>query len=178
MNDERRERYNIITGDEAKEKIIDMLKSTEIGRLALFDEKYPYIIPMNHVYYDGTLILHGSFTGKKIDLIKLNGNAGYEIDYPVKELKVNKKLVKTCHLEYESVVLSGEILEIEDSAKRHELLSIVTAEYGLPFQHGNEARCNAMVFHIHSASARTGRFLPKAPAQKLYLYDFKTDNKI
>ena len=165
---ERIERYEIISGEEARDKIVSMLKSKEIGRLALFDEKYPYIIPLNHVYDNGALILHGSFVGKKIDLMKQNGYSSYEIDYPVDEMKVK---VLTCHREFESVVLFGKIDLIDDAEKRFEYLKRISDEYSLPFKHGGEERCNVFLFRIHSASARTGRFSP-AGKNQLYLFDF------
>ena len=172
MSDLRQERYNTITGSEAEEKIVSMLRGSELGRLALFDEKYPYIIPMNHVYYEGNLILHGSFEGKKIDLMEKNASASYEIDYVVNESNLPIKKVKTCHLEYESVILFGEVRQVENSKERYKYLSIMVKEYGMPFQHGSEERCNAMLFKIHSASARTGRFLPRALEHKLFLCKF------
>jgi len=165
---ERLERYEIISGDEARSKIVSMLKSAETGCLALFDEKYPYIIPLNHVFDNDCLLLHGSFVGKKIDLMKKNAYASYEIDYPVDAPKVK---VLTCHREYESVILNGKIDLIEDPEKRYEYLKRISDEYSLPFKHGGEERCNVFIFRIHRATARTGRFTP-AGQKLLYSYDF------
>jgi len=169
LKDARLERYNMITGEEAKEKIISILKASDIGRLSLLDERYPYIIPTNHVCFRGGLVMHGSFGGKKIELMKRSKLASYEVDYP---LEAPKTKVLTCHLEYESTILYGEVRPVDDREERYECLKALSDEYGLPFKHGGEEGCNALFFLIHEATARTGRFLPAAQ-KDLYYYSFR-----
>ena len=169
MDEARLERYSVVSGEEGKAKIVSMIKSADIGRLALFDEKYPYIIPMNHVYFEDTLVLHGSFVGKKTELMKLNGHAAYEVDFRVEELE-EKKL--SCHLEFESTIVYGEIKVIEDRDERRKYMQVMMDEYGRGMlKHGEEDRCYVFIFHIHKGSARVGRFLP-SQKNTLFIYDF------
>ena len=169
LDESRNDRYCIISGEEGKEKIVSMVRAADIGRLALFDEKYPYIIPMNHVFHDDTLILHGSFRGKKTELMKQNGYASYEVDI-CKENLEEKKL--SCHLEYESVIVYGEITPIEDKDERRRFMQIMMDEYGRGMlKHGEEDRCYIFLFRIHKGSARDGRFMP-TQNNTLYLYTF------
>lgn len=70
-----------ITDIEEIERILDNAKVCRIG---LVDGEYPYIIPMCFGYSmeDGKLALyfHSAAQGKKINLIKENNNAAFEID--------------------------------------------------------------------------------------------------
>ena len=61
-----------------------ILTEAQVCRIALFDGSYPYIIPMCFGYdLDGDkleIYLHSAAKGKKIDLIKANSHAAFEID--------------------------------------------------------------------------------------------------
>ena len=61
-----------------------LLSSTRVCRVALFDKNYPYIVPMCFGYNitGGNLELYFRCEekGKKIDLIKENSHAAFEID--------------------------------------------------------------------------------------------------
>jgi nitroimidazol reductase NimA-like FMN-containing flavoprotein (pyridoxamine 5'-phosphate oxidase superfamily) len=170
MKDARLERYKIITGEEANEKIVSILNASDVGRLALLDDRYPYIIPMNHFFYQGGLIMHGSFDGKKIELIERNGLSCYEVDYPL-DTASGVVGLKSCHREYESAIFYGETRQIKDKDERFAALKALTEAYGMPLRHGTgvEERCNVLFFDIHEATARTGRFIP-GHNKKLYVY--------
>ena len=165
---ESMEKYNAISGPEAKEIIVAIIKGSDFGRLGLNDEKYPYVVPLNHVYFQGGLILHGSFAGKKVELIKRNEFACYEIDYSIGD---SNSITKTCHHEFKSAILYGEICQVKSVEERREYLRTMAAEYGMPFKHGSEEKCNILFFKIQSASGREGRFLSHEE-RVLYHYDF------
>ncbi|MGE5623739.1 MAG: pyridoxamine 5'-phosphate oxidase family protein, partial [Methanocella sp.] len=38
--------------------MVRILKRYDVGRLALKGPDYPYVIPMNHTYFEGKLLLH------------------------------------------------------------------------------------------------------------------------
>ena len=59
-----------------KDIINEILLKSDIARIALFDNEYPYIIPMNYGYKDNALYFHCAPEGKKLDLIKRNNNVG------------------------------------------------------------------------------------------------------
>ena len=66
------------------DEIDSVLSSSRVCRIALFDGDYPYIVPMFFGYNlkGGKLELffRCEEKGKKIDLIKANNNAAFEID--------------------------------------------------------------------------------------------------
>ena len=163
------EKFNIITGDEALAMIKSIVAKHDNGRLGLFDNKYPYVIPMNHSMVENQLYLHGAFQGKKMELMRKNPKVCYEIDAPLKQ---SPEGLRTCHLEYESILFFGEIKEIIDEEERYEVLKKIQQQYGMPFKHGSEKHCNAYVITLDYATARTGRFRPRGQ-RDLYLYNFE-----
>lgn len=168
QDDHTYQKFNVITGRPALDKIRDITSRHDLGRLGLNDTPYPYVIPMNHSLVGNELYLHGSFTGKKVALMNQAPEVCYEIDAP---LAPGPKGLRSCHLEYESVLFFGTIREVTNSKERFKVLTTIMQQYGMPFKHGSEERCNAYVIHLHRASARTGRFRPRTK-RDLYLYNW------
>jgi nitroimidazol reductase NimA-like FMN-containing flavoprotein (pyridoxamine 5'-phosphate oxidase superfamily) len=67
------------------EKKIEIIAQNKVCRLGLSRNNFPYVIPLNYGYSfeNGTLVLyfHGALDGKKMDIIKENANACFEIDF-------------------------------------------------------------------------------------------------
>jgi nitroimidazol reductase NimA-like FMN-containing flavoprotein (pyridoxamine 5'-phosphate oxidase superfamily) len=74
-----------ITGVNEK---LEVIAKCKVCRLGLSENNYPYIVPLNYGFsYDDeklTLYFHGALEGKKIDMIKKNNNACFEIDCDTK----------------------------------------------------------------------------------------------
>lgn len=107
-------------------KIIDKCRECTI---AFFDDKYPYVIPLNFGYeYTGkiNLYFHGANEGKKLDLIKKNNKVAFEMHH-VKEINIDKIACKST-TKFESINGNGkiEILEKEDKTKG---LNIIMKHY-------------------------------------------------
>ena len=65
----------------SKEKIIEFLSSQQTGRIASIDESgFPQIIPMNFVFINDTVYMHSHIRGEKLDNIRRNQKAGFEVD--------------------------------------------------------------------------------------------------
>ncbi len=63
----------------ADPKIIEeILKESEICRLAMMDGDKPYILPFNYGYKDNCIYIHCAKEGKKIDLLRKNGEVNYK----------------------------------------------------------------------------------------------------
>ncbi len=113
------------------DKIIEVMRKCNVCRLALFDEVFPYIVPLNYgfVYNDVqiTMYLHCAKNGKKIDLINKNNNVCFEMD-------TNHNLITgpvACDytMEYESVIGNGEISIINDNSNKIEALKILMGNF-------------------------------------------------
>jgi len=55
-----------------------VLNQVGYGALALCDKK-PYSVPVNFVYFDGAIYFHSSPKGKKIQIIKKNNQASFNV---------------------------------------------------------------------------------------------------
>ena len=65
----------------SKEKIIQFLHSERVGRIATTDENgFPFIAPMNFVYYQDTIYVHGLARGEKYTNLQKNPKCGFEVD--------------------------------------------------------------------------------------------------
>ena len=66
------------------QELITVMRGCDVCRLALHDEPYPYILPLNFgLEVDGEtvrLYFHGANTGTKYDLIAKNPNVSFEMD--------------------------------------------------------------------------------------------------
>lgn len=114
--------------------IIDIIRKCDTCRISLFDDEYPYIIPMNFGFekIDDQLVLyfHGAHVGKKIDLIKKCNRASFEMDCSHRLITGEKACDYT--MEYESVCGNGtiEILNPQDRviALKHLMKQYSSAE--------------------------------------------------
>lgn len=167
-----RSEFTVTTGEEALEVMVRILKRYDVGRLALKGPDYPYVIPMNHTYFEGKLLLHGSYTGRKVDLLTTDPRACYEVDGSKDGVDLG---VRSCHQEYESVLCYGMIRIVDDPQLKADYLSRLQASFDQPpLKHADVARCNAFVLDIVELTGRTGRFRPTGE-RPLYTYRFPRD---
>ena len=65
----------------SKEKIIEFLDSERIGRISTIDENgFSFIAPMNFVYFQDVIYIHGFPRGEKYSNIERNPKCGFEVD--------------------------------------------------------------------------------------------------
>jgi hypothetical protein len=110
--------------------IIKIIEKCDVCRIALNNNGYPYIIPLNFgmKVNDSAIELyfHGADTGTKYDLIKSDNRASFEMD-------CNDGLVTdinrgTCTMAYESVIGQGHI-EIISEDEKYDALCILMNHY-------------------------------------------------
>ena len=69
-------------------EMIDIVKDCKVCRIGLSDNNQPYVIPLNYGYSFNnntlTLFFHSALEGKKLDIIKNNNSACFEIDCDTK----------------------------------------------------------------------------------------------
>lgn len=110
--------------------IIQVMERCDVCRLALNDEEYPYILPLNFGMKteDGQIVLyfHGANEGKKYELIAKDNRASFEMDCSHNLVTDISK--GSCTMEYESVIGRGRIQMIPDDEK-YEALCILMKHY-------------------------------------------------
>lgn len=62
-----------------QEKIKDLLTRARVGVLGLNTPEYPYAVPVNFVWYDGSVYFHGMGSGKKDELLAVAPTACFTI---------------------------------------------------------------------------------------------------
>lgn len=106
-----------------RNEIIKVMEKCDVCRLALNDEGYPYIVPMNFGMNDEdgklTLYFHCANDGKKLDLIRKDGRASFEMDCEHRLLTNYDEM--NCTMEYESVIGRGEIKILGEEEKMNAL---------------------------------------------------------
>jgi nitroimidazol reductase NimA-like FMN-containing flavoprotein (pyridoxamine 5'-phosphate oxidase superfamily) len=118
-----------------KNEIIKIIDKSDVCRIALSQNNIPYIIPMNfgYEYENDKLVLyfHCAKEGKKIDIIKSNSAACFEIDWSGGIIVV--KTAYNYSWEYESVVGTGNIILVsnDETDEKRKALGLIMKKYEL-----------------------------------------------
>ena len=112
-----------------KSDLESILQKAQVCRLGLLDVNIPYIVPMDFGYMDNCLYFHCAKEGKKIDIIKRNSNACFEMDIDHAFLKPEGR---PCgwSAKYQSVIGFGKAIIVEKFEEKSEALNIITQHYG------------------------------------------------
>ena len=115
------------------ERIARFLNTEHVGRIATMDERgYPQVIPMNFVFLDGFIYLHSHTRGEKLDNIRRNPKAGFEVD---RELEFLPSYFEDPHdasladTLYVSVVIKGAAHIVSDLAEKSRALNGLMEKY-------------------------------------------------
>jgi len=99
---------------------IAIVSKCKVCRLGLSENNYPYIVPMNygytHINEKLTLFFHGAKEGKKIEIIKRNNNACFEIDCDTKLIEAKKPF--NYGYEFRSIIGFGKIIFLETNEEK------------------------------------------------------------
>jgi nitroimidazol reductase NimA-like FMN-containing flavoprotein (pyridoxamine 5'-phosphate oxidase superfamily) len=99
---------------------IAIISKCKVCRLGLSDNNYPYIVPINYgfTYINKklTLFFHGAKEGKKIEIIKTNNNACFEIDCDTKLIEAEKPF--NYSYEFKSIIGFGKIIFLETKEEK------------------------------------------------------------
>ena len=128
-------------------EINKIINSCQIIRLAFADGVAPYIVPLNFGFEekDGKRIFyfHGAKEGRKLDLIKKLGVAGFEADSET-EIYGGREAC-TYSSNFKSVIGYGKVKAVEDKAEKIHGLNAIMAHYvpGKSFEF-SDANVNAV----------------------------------
>ncbi len=145
------------------DEIVKVMEKCQVCRLALHDEEYPYILPLNFgmELEEGKIVLyfHGALEGKKYDLIAADNRAGFEMD-------CETRLVTTpedgnCTMEYESVVGWGRVELVPDEEKERGLDILMKHYHKEDFPYNKAIMPRTQVFKL-TVEACTGKRRMKA----------------
>ena len=118
----------------SREEAIDFLAQETIGHLATFDPTgYPYITPLNYLYYQGKIYFHCAHEGRKLDNLAANNRVCFEVSRT--DRKVFAPLPCKCSTRYTSALVFGTAGIVADPVRKMEVLNALTETYaeGRPF---------------------------------------------
>jgi len=115
------------------EKVKEFLNEEHVGRISTIDENgYPQIIPMNFVFLNDTVYMHSHTKGEKIENLKRNDKAGFEVDRELEFLPsyfedpTDASLADTLYI---SVVIKGAAMLVEDREEKTLALNGLMKKY-------------------------------------------------
>ena len=140
------------------DEIVEIIKKCDVCRLALHDEEYPYILPLNFGMRieDGKIVLyfHGANEGKKYALIEKNNKVSFEMDCGHRLVMDDEKM--NCTMEYESVIGQGIIEKVPDEHK-YDALMVLMRQYhqeDFPFNQKIMPQTTVLKLTVNSYTAK------------------------
>ena len=140
------------------DEIVEIIKKCDVCRLALHDEEYPYILPLNFGMRieDGKIVLyfHGANEGKKYALIEKNNKVSFEMDCGHRLVMDDEKM--SCTMEYESVIGQGIIEKVSDEQK-YDALMVLMRQYhqeDFPFNQNIMPQTTVLKLTVNSYTAK------------------------
>ena len=148
------------------EAIEEILRRVRVGRLATFGrDGYPYITPLNYVWWNGSIYFHCAHQGEKIDNIAENNKVCFEVDIPLSYLDLEYDRSRpTCmvHQFYHCVIVRGQAEIVTDLQEKIAALNaLVAAHEGTDnFEKVNEeskglAPCTVIAVRVEQISGKS-----------------------
>lgn len=115
----------------SREESEALLQRQQVGHLATLNEDgSPYVTPVHFVYMDEAIYIHGLGAGQKVENLKRNPLAGFEIQ-ECGDFKISPVARTACNVntEYESVIIQGKAELVEDPAVKEAVLWAFVKKY-------------------------------------------------
>lgn len=110
-----------------------ILGLARVGRLATMGlDGYPYITPVNFVYFDGDIYFHSAPVGEKLDNLKADPHVCFEVDIPLAYLDSGFDPdggICRLHQLYHCVIIRGRAGVVEDDQLKAECLNKLVSKY-------------------------------------------------
>lgn len=108
-------------------RIEEVIRRASVLRIALFDEPFPYLVPVNFGYRDKGFWFHSASEGKKIDLIRKNNRLCFEAEAESEPIKGETPCKWSSR--YASVIGYGKARFIETAEEKLKGLEVIFRHY-------------------------------------------------
>jgi len=146
-----------------REEILNILKKATICRIALQGEEYPYIVPLNFGIEEKEelyLYFHCAREGRKLDLIRRNNKACFEVEDGTELVPSDKPCGWT--MKFKSVIGNGTLEIIDDEAGIRHGLDVLMQHYtgGGEFSYDKKVLKKTLILRltVHQFSAKRHGF--------------------
>ncbi|MCM1325305.1 MAG: pyridoxamine 5'-phosphate oxidase family protein [Bacteroidales bacterium] len=130
--------------------IVAIMEKCDVCRIALNNDGYPYILPLNFgmCVKDGRIELyfHGAVEGTKYDLMEKDNRASFEMD--CEHRLVTELDSGNCTMEYKSVIGQGHIEMIPEDEKYDALCILMRHYHQEEFPFNKEVMPRTKVFKL------------------------------
>jgi nitroimidazol reductase NimA-like FMN-containing flavoprotein (pyridoxamine 5'-phosphate oxidase superfamily) len=107
--------------------IEEIIKQSQVCRLAMVDQDKPYVVPMSFGYDGSHIYFHSALEGRKIEVLKKNPQVCFEFDEVIKLMK-NKDACEW-GIAFKSVIGEGRAVFLEDTREKAHGLGVIMAQY-------------------------------------------------
>jgi nitroimidazol reductase NimA-like FMN-containing flavoprotein (pyridoxamine 5'-phosphate oxidase superfamily) len=114
---------------EIKEKAIieEIIKQSQVCRLAMVDQDKPYVVPMSFGYDGSHIYFHSAQEGRKMEVLKKNPNVCFEFDEMIKLMK--SKEACDWGVSFKSVIGEGKAVLLDDITEKTHAFGVIMAQY-------------------------------------------------
>ncbi len=163
--------------------ISEILKRCTVGRLATLGlDGYPYITPLNFVYWNSSIYFHCARQGEKIDNILRNPKVCFEVDIPLAYLATDFDTLKPAcqvHQFYHSVIIRGNAETVDDIEEKVSALNAMMAVHEknpdfsriTPTAPGVDI-CEVVAVRVESITAKSDLAQKKSDQEKEKIADY------
>ena len=113
--------------------MVRILQRCRVGRLATSGgDGFPYITPVNYVWWNEAVYFHCAHEGEKIDNIRRSDKVCFAVDIPLAYLGLDYDRTRPpckVHQFYHSVVIRGQAEIVEDQAEKVAALNALVAAH-------------------------------------------------
>ena len=104
-----------------------LLERMPVGRLAVTTEDGPYIIPVNYLFFEGSIYFHSGLSGRKMEALQADSRVCFLVD----EVGPQVLWEQGCGISqvYKSVVCFGKAEFVEGPLEKREILERMVQKY-------------------------------------------------
>lgn len=106
---------------------VELLEANTHGTLAIFDNEYPYSVPVSYVYTDGVIYFHGAQEGKKYALLSNRSKVSFSV---VGQDEVQPEKFTTL---FKSAIVFGKVEIVTDKAEIQKGMECTVKKYSPGF---------------------------------------------
>jgi len=110
-----------------RDKIEDFLSVTRIGIVGIGGDEYPYTVPVNYVWHQGSIYFHGMGSGKKVRLLAQQPAVSFTVYR--EDSTVTDPVPCKADTAYFSVMLFGEVEKVADMGEAAGVLQKILDKY-------------------------------------------------
>ena len=138
---------------------VKIVMNAKFGNLAtLGKDGYPYAVPLNYAYENGTIYAHSAKVGNKLENIAYHDKVCFSV------VGYSKLLPEKFDTEYDSAVIYGKAVEVtEESEKKHALALLLEKysggylEQGMAYMEKSSKATAVIKIEIAKMTGKRGR---------------------